>query len=181
MNNLKKPDVSSIADANNPLAGSDFKIPVHKRTDSKVFINQDGLNLPNEYEVEAEPITKIYKKHDNRKFVARLTTPAKSLYLHLLYEVEYGKDYLWINVSQYMEENLISSINTYKTAVAELVRYNVICPTLVKGVYWINPRLFFCGSRVKKYPKHVVVPESEQPVGRLKKKAPVMGAVLSVA
>ena len=82
---------------------------------------------------------------------------AKSLYIHILYELEYGCDYIEINVKRYMKENNISSINTYKDAVKQLSRYLIIYPSVIKGVYWINPKLFFAGSRVNKYPKNVVI------------------------
>ena len=51
----------------------------------------------------------------------------------------------------YMNENEISSINTYKTAVQELCKYLFIYPhakTIYKDYYWINPSLMFSGNRI---------------------------------
>jgi hypothetical protein len=157
MNKYRRPILDKNLFLTNPLTNMNFQVLVRKRTDTKVFKSEDDILLPNEYELEVEPVVRVYKKSDYRVFVARLSPGAKSLFLHIIYETEYGLDYLWINRKRYMDENLVKSVNTYKAAIVELCRYNVICPTMVRDVYWINPRLFFCGSRVKKYPMHVVV------------------------
>ena len=49
-----------------------------------------------------------------------------------------------------MEECNVS-INTTEEAIKELIKASIIIPTVVKGVYWINPRFFFKGSRIEKY------------------------------
>ena len=54
-----------------------------------------------------------------------------------------------------MRENFIKDIRTYEMAVAELTRYGFLAYTEFakqkEEVYWINPRYFFCGSRIGKY------------------------------
>lgn len=154
-----KPKVDESKFIANPLAGADFKIIINKIIDNKAFVN-DGENwLPKEITLEKENITKLYTKAENRLIVAKLSPKALRLYIWLAYELECGKDYLWINKKRYMEENDISSINTYKDAVTELSRYLLIYPTLEakNDYYWINPRLFFCGNRIEKYPNNVEV------------------------
>ena len=42
-----------------------------------------------------------------------------------------------------------------RAAIEELVNNLVLAPSLVKNVYWINPRLFFSGNRMKKYPNYI--------------------------
>lgn len=153
----KRPNIKPEEFVANPLINSEFKIEVLKFTDTKAFTTDaEQLHLPKEYELEREKAVKVYTKSEHRLFVSKLSPGAKSLFLWLIYEVEAGKDYLWINKQRYMEENSIASINTYKTAVDELSRYLFIYPSLVKDVYWINPRLFFCGNRVAKYKNHIV-------------------------
>lgn len=152
-----RPIIDESKFISNPLAGADFKILINKLTDNNTFVN-DGENwLPNELSLEKETITKLYVKAENRLIISKLSSKAQRLYIWLTYELEYSKDYLWINRKRYMSENDISSINTFKDAVEELCRYLIIYPTLEgkKDFYWINPRLFFCGDRVKKYPNHV--------------------------
>ena len=63
------------------------------------------------------------------------------------------------HLQRFMEENHIKSVNTYKTGLEELIRYNLLCPTseAKKGYYWINPRLFFCGNRPNKYPNNIEI------------------------
>lgn len=156
-----KPKVDESKFIANPLVGSDFKIIVNKVRDSKTFIKDGEDWLPKEYELEKEQITKVYTKAENRLIIAELSSAAQRLYVWLLYEVDAGKDYMWLNRKRYMEENRIKSVNSYKKAVNELSRYLIIYPTLeVKhDYYWINPRLFFSGSRPNKYPKNVITYE----------------------
>lgn len=157
MNKYVKPSVDETKFIANPLVGIDFKIIVNKITDSKAFTKEGNIWLPKEYELEKENITKLYTKAENRLIISRLSSSAQRLYIWLAYELECGKDYVWINKDRFMEENFIKSVNTYKTGLEELCRYLLIYPTLEakKGYYWINPRLFFCGSRPNKYPNNV--------------------------
>lgn len=99
--------------------------------------------------------TKIYTCSKNRKHIMKLSTRAKELYLWLIYELEKNEDYVWINVDRYMEECDISSTTTYQNTIKDLQKFGVICPTVVKDVYWINPLFFFNGSRIEKYPTKV--------------------------
>jgi hypothetical protein len=54
-----------------------------------------------------------------------------------------------------MQENKISSLNTYKDAIKELIKYGFVNSTTVQDVYWINPEFFFKGDRLKKYSSNV--------------------------
>lgn len=115
---------------------------------------EDDMLVNVEVIVEATAYTKLYITSELRKLVCNLSPSAKELYLWIMYEVEVGEDALWINKVRFMEENS-TSLNTYKKAVEELIRYAFIAYTIVKDVYWINPNFFFKGDRVKKYPKQV--------------------------
>jgi hypothetical protein len=106
--------------------------------------------------------TKVYCSPENRKIRNAFSLRAKEMYLWLLDEIEYGKDYIWINKDRYMKEMNISSMNTYKDALNELIRYGHLTETITKGVYWINPEFFFKGNRVTKYPKKVRVQYSNE-------------------
>ena len=153
----KRPEIKEELFKANPLVDSSFRIVVNKITDTKTFQNDDGILIHKEFEMEKENVTKVYTKPEYRQLISQLSPKAKSLFLWLIYEADSGKDYIWVNKQRYMKENDITSINTYKTAIEELVTSLILATSLVKDVYWLNPRLFFSGNRVNKYPNHVEV------------------------
>lgn len=158
MNKYTKPKIDESKLIANPLAGADFKILINRITDGNSFVqDKDGIMLPRQMDLEKEEYTKLYTKSENRLIVSKLSSNAQRLYIWIAYELECGKDFIWINKKRFMEENDIKSVNTFKSGLEELCRYLLIYPTLeVKnGYYWINPRLFFCGSRPNKYPNNV--------------------------
>ena len=110
--------------------------------------------LPVTNEVEDTPFTKMFITAERRIIVSNLSPAAKELYLWIMFEIDAGKDALWINKERYMLENH-TSINTYKKALEDLIRYAIISQTVVQGVYWFNPDFFFRGDRIKKYPKNL--------------------------
>lgn len=176
MKRNKKPLIDPERFVRNPLVGEDFKILVNRKRDGKTFYkDKDGDWLPREYDLERSRSTKVYIERDHRLIVSKLHAPAQRLYLWLMYELDPAKDYLWINKYRYMEENEITSLNTYKAGVEELARCLFICPSFVKDVYWVNPKLIFSGSRVNKYPDKISVIEDfsmeDSPVIKFKAKA----------
>lgn len=110
--------------------------------------------MPVTNEVEDTPFTKMFITSERRIIVSNLSPAAKELYLWIMFEIDAGKDALWINKERYMLENH-TSINTYKKALEDLIRYAIISQTVVQGVYWFNPDFFFRGDRIKKYPKNL--------------------------
>ena len=155
MQKYKKPKFDVKTLGVNPCVNSGFVIPVNKLE----FVDQykleaDGTFLPLKLEVEAIPYSKIYVTSDRRLIISNLSPSTKELFLWILYEIESGKDYLWINKDRFMLENH-TSLNTYKKALDELIRYALLAFTVVKDVYWINPDFFFKGDRVSKYPKNI--------------------------
>lgn len=162
-NKIKKPKIDPEKLKNNPLVNEDFRIVVNKMIDEKSFKREDDLLVHKDYEMEKESITKVYTLPLYRKLVSTLSPRAKSLFLWLLYEIESGKDYIWINKYRYMEENDISSINTYKESIVDLIVPNIICATIYPDVYWINPRYFFNGNRMNKYQDHVEIYKPKNP------------------
>lgn len=55
-----------------------------------------------------------------------------------------------------MDENDVSSVNTYKGAVRELLLGGYLYLSVIKDVYWINPHYFFHGNRVNIFPQNIV-------------------------
>lgn len=152
---LKPQEIESRIGTNNPLVGESFKIIVRKMIEGGKYRQDGDVLIPLEVEVEKEDYVKVYVKPENRKIINALTDTSKRLYIWIMYNIEHGSDWIWINKKLFMSEVHISSLNTYKKAVEELARYNLIHFTAIKDVFWINPRLFFAGSRVNKYPKNV--------------------------
>jgi hypothetical protein len=134
-----------------------LQIPVSHFPAKNEYVKDDeGILVNKEVDVEYTPYTKVYQKSNLRLIIAGLTDKSKSLYLWITYELDSNKDYLWINVPRYMEENKLSSLTTYYNAIKELQRWNIMVNTTVKGVYWINPEYFFRGNRIEKYPNNLV-------------------------
>jgi len=117
--------------------------------------DKDGIILPKIGEVEYERKTSIYVASEKRLRSNSLTPRAKELYLWLIYEADSGKDYLWLNRVRYMSENNIASPTTYRSAINELIKEGFVSRTVVGGVYWLNPSLFFNGNRIIKFPKNI--------------------------
>jgi hypothetical protein len=142
----------------NPLAGGDFEVLVRRlEMKGEYKVGDDGVLLPVEVDMESESYFKVYCDREKRLLCGGLSNGAMRLYMYIMFSIEYGEDYIDINWRRYMEENGLKSVNTYKSSIGELCRYLFVYPSLVDGVYWINPRLFFKGSRVNKYPKNVVI------------------------
>lgn len=156
MQKYKKPVFTEEQLGQNPCA-IPLVIDVNEvMLDDQFRVETDNTRVNVFYYAEREEVCKLYTGVEQRKIVSACTPAAKSLLLWLFYEVDYGKDYLWINKDRYMEENFVS-LNTYKKAVQELHRYALIAPSTVKDVWWINPRFFFKGSRIDKYPDKINV------------------------
>lgn len=106
---------------------------------------------------DSTPFTKFYIGSELRKIRSLITPRGKELLLWIMDELEAGKDYVEINRKRYMKELHIKSLNTYKTAVSDLVRYGIIALTLKQDVFWINPEFLFRGSRVRKYKSNTII------------------------
>lgn len=158
-----KPEITEELLGGNPLTATDFTIYVRKVKKSRK--GTKGEHITVEEELEVEKFVKVYAGAGNRTKMGELGVAAKHLFLWLIYELDSGHEYVWINIDRYMEEMEISSVNTYKTAIAELVRKRFMALSLIKDVYFINPRLFFCGSRVNKYRDNVREWESKKSHG----------------
>lgn len=162
MNIKKRPTIIVEELGVNPFSFN-LQVPVKQMEFKKQYIKDAEGNLTNvTAEVEAVEICKFYCSPENRKIRNAFSLRAKEMYLWLLDEIEYGKDYIWINKDRYMKEMNISSMNTYKDALNELIRYGHLTETITKGVYWINPEFFFKGNRITKYPKNIKVQYSKE-------------------
>ncbi len=156
---VKVPEIDiSKVENKNPFVDSDFEIYVSKLYKKGVFKKVEGKIKPVDYELESEAYSKLFKAAKYRLGISSCSVGAKSLFIWIQYELDVAKDYLWINRVRYMEENGISSENTFLAACNELIERKVIYPIKdYKDVFFINPRIIFCGSRLNKYPDNVVI------------------------
>lgn len=155
----KKQEIDESKMIMNPLA-NDLSIVATRRIDYAQMITDEdtGELIPTTNLIEKNRNVKIFYGTGCKEMVYNLSPGAKSLYLFVLYNLEPNQDWIQINSQRYMTKNSIKSINTYKEALKELCRYLFIAPTLdYKDVFWINPMLFFCGSRINKYPDKVKI------------------------
>lgn len=134
--------------------------------------NKYGNDDIDPYSYEATPFTKIFDVNGNKDVIDRLSIRGKELYLFLLHHIQGGKDYIHIDKKSYMKKMGIKSLNTFKVAVGELTKLypadkypkgegsleRFIYPhSVFTDIYWINPKYFFKGSRIEKYPNSVKV------------------------
>lgn len=141
----------------NPFARS-LQIFVTKVTDGKRFkLDADGVALPDSYLIERAVKASIYYQKDMRRAIGVLTPVGKSLYLHILYSLTSGQDWVVIDVKAFMAENQIKSMTSVSLAKKELTECGIIVKSSVQSVYFVNPAVMFCGSRPDKYPDRVEV------------------------
>lgn len=139
----------------NPFTQS-FKIVTRAITIKSQFkVVKDRIKVPVELDMEYEPSCKIYTAPSKRLWLFKQKPRSQSLMLWIIYAIDYSKDYIWINKKRYMEESG-TSLNTTKAAIEDLIKAGVITKTIIKDVYWINPKFFFKGDRVKKYPNNTI-------------------------
>jgi len=152
-----KPDMNPEDYKINPLIQNNFKVKVNKMLLKHQFkVNTDNVDgkdmlLPAEIELEAEPYVKLFPLASARKILQTLSPSAIKLFLFIAFELEPARDYIWINKARFMKESNIINRQTFNNAISELIKETVICPSFEPDVYWINPRLFFNGSRINKY------------------------------
>jgi len=145
----------------NPFVSNDFQVLVGKKLNQgKYERDGDGDLVESYYDMERDTKTSIYNKSANRLMTMGLSASAMRLFVWITYELDINKDYLWINHVRYMDESGTTLLATYKKAIDELCRYCYIYPMMNhKDVFWINPAIYFNGSRIKKYSDYVVVYE----------------------
>jgi hypothetical protein len=135
----------------------DLSVPVNKVKSEDRF-KQDGEEwYKGEYEFDADVYCKVFSDSTRRKAMAKLSARGKDLLLWLIYEADKGKGYLWINKDRYMQECGITSMNTYRSALNDLLANDYLIRSAILNVFWINPSFFFNGNRIKAFPENVKV------------------------
>jgi hypothetical protein len=133
---------------------SKLTIPVKPGLDS--FTDKAGKTHYKEKHYEKDKYCRMYNSPENRLEVSKLSYQAKDLLLWIMYELDPGKDYVWINRERYMEESGVKSPTTVSLAVREL-KLEFIMPCNVREMYFINPKYMFFGSRINAFGDNVKV------------------------
>ena len=106
--------------------------------------------------MDRQPKVSVFISSDLRKCAMNLSPSCLRLLVWIMYETEYGLDYVWINHKRFLSESGMSP-STYRDAVSLLCRYAYIYPVVgYQDVYWVNPSVMFNGSRVSSFPSRVV-------------------------
>lgn len=143
---------------NNPFLNN-LKIEVTEISDGKRFVNDDGVMLPEITKVEYKTHLHVFTRDKNyRSTIDKLTVAGKSLYLYIQSRLEPSDDFIEINKDNYLKTNNVKSIITYRKAVNDLIDNNIIIKMgTYQNVFWVNPHFLFCGSRINKFPKNLIV------------------------
>ena len=155
MQKYKQPNFDKERLGVNPFINN-LLITVNQVAYENIYKEAGGLLLPMTFEMEASKFTKVFISSEKRILVSKLIPSAKVVLLWIIFEIDAGEDYLWINRERCLSENDIS-LNTYKKAIDDLVKNGLITFTTVKEIYWINPNFFFHGDRIRKYKNNVKI------------------------
>lgn len=156
---IKKPKIDEDKlNKGNPFVDN-LSIPLRRisKQEYKKQLNGDFVLEEDHVTMEYTPFVKVFNTSQNRIDFTALSMRSKELLMWIMYECEAGRDWLWINKVRYMDENGVGSYNTYVTAIRELVEQKFLAISTTKDVYYINPDMFFCGDRVRKYKEQTFI------------------------
>lgn len=148
----RKPPIDESKLPQNPFSFN-LQIPVNEGEDHREYVdNGEGTKKPKPYWVERTPFVKQFLVKGAKERTMLLSDRGIRLFEYIKYQLEAGKDYVYLDPAIYKQEAHVKSTTTFVLAKEELCRYNFICPTPFRRYYWINPEIIFNGNRPKKYP-----------------------------
>lgn len=163
MNKKSKEDAIEARLPDNPFL-STLVIPATSRLSFEEFLEADkeGFRGPKPQLLDRSPHVKFFLDSDALPVVNMLSECAKSLFIYILTQMRYAKDYVKIDAKAYGAVTGVRSRTTLAKAKSELYRLRFIEPTAVRSIYFINPAYFFCGSRTRKFRKNTKVTYTEK-------------------
>jgi hypothetical protein len=152
----------------NPFT-ENFSFPVfEKKSTQQLFEGHEGeMMTQTEYEVkksmliEVQRYAKVFDNKISRERLEKTSDRARTLWLYIVYGIRSGEDFIIVNQKNLLERWGLA-YHSYRRAVSDLVDAGVIQYTNYSNVYWINPAVFFKGSRIRKYPDCVVMVEKKE-------------------
>jgi hypothetical protein len=114
---------------------------------------EDMVELEGGYMLlENQDYARLFSSTENRELLASLSPRGAHLLLWLMVKVIKKHDLIWIDRHQYMKDAGISRQETYMNAVSDLAISKVLSKApKFTDMYFINPHVFFKGSRLMKY------------------------------
>lgn len=136
----------------NPFESS-LSVPV-SRVVMKGQYRRDGEDLlESEVTMDRAQKVSVFITSQLRVSAMNLNPSTLKLLVWVMYETEYGLDYVWINTRRFLKESGMSK-TSYRASADLLCRYGYVYPVVGHpDVYWINPSVMFNGSRVSSFPK----------------------------
>ncbi len=148
---VKLPEIDEAKLGTNPFI-NELVIEATKIQETGKFVqSEEGIMVPAHQLVERQKYTKLYHYSGARDRVLNLSAGAMRMFLYIAYTMDGTKDWIRITPDTYNKKTEKGSLNTYKRAVEELIRYAYLTPTIYKYTYWINPSQLFTGNRINKY------------------------------
>lgn len=141
----------------NPFLSGNFTVPYIlfiKRDVSDYKIMEHGLEQGDWYEVESEKYTRVYRKSELSSIYLKLSKPALQLLCWIIFKLPEDAQSIKLDELLLMKEFdcCEKTVSRMKT---ELIRWAVIAKRDTNR-FWINPRYFICGDRLKMFPEHKV-------------------------
>lgn len=158
MPRVTRPVIEEDKLGDNPFTAVElFQIPT-RRYETSSFDKKGDVFLPAVRVSEYQDYTKLYAEPAFRLRTNKLSLRAKEMFLWIMYTIKAGQETIWINRERYMKEMGISSNTTVLTTIKDLIKLNYLAKTAEgKDMYFINPKYFFQGDRLKKYHKNTFV------------------------
>lgn len=119
--------------------------------------DKDGDHVPSYKLREVDKFTRLYKSAVVRRKLLALDGVSVKLFNYIQFNLRPSRDYILIKRKDFMSEAGIKSRGTFIKAVKELHLNDFILYTDHDDVFLINPVVFFCGSRAKKWPDKVQI------------------------
>lgn len=142
----------------NPFLSQEIEVGVKKRStllngiDEDVSGNLTSEELIRTYDWDMQKFTKLYHSLKKVDDVLKLGRPALLLYTLVPHLLTGGQD--WVELkSSYLEKKLNLSAFSVASAIRELTTIGVIAKRK-RSEYWICPKVFFSGDRLKLYKKN---------------------------
>lgn len=148
----------------NPFAAS-LSVYINEVVEEKNMYDSDGVldavivqvgeKRKLSFWLERDKYVKFFKTSDIRKSLCGLKPNTVKFLVWCSMEVNTGKDYVVINIDRCKEECSFNH-NTYNSCCKDLIDAGFLAKTKHSNVFWVNPKYFFSGNRMRKFPENVI-------------------------
>lgn len=141
----------------NPFTYS-LVIPASKLFLSETFReDRDGVFVQQSFLYDRVSSTRVFHSQDVEAALALLSPTGLKLYVFIEQRLVNNQDWIQLNKELFMAKFKVKAEKSVNSAIKELLRYCFITSSHYNSVYWINPSIWFCGDRLKKYPSNIVI------------------------